>query len=151
MLLTDRCCRLTWSLGHRLQRECHDELHAPRRLFVLAAAFMFCLSSSISRSEDWPQWRGVNRDGVVATDVPLIETLPAGHLPLTWSVPLGPGYSGPTVVGDRVYVMDRQVGDEDDSRERVLCFDAETGDIVWQHDYQVRPTRSSTQLDHGPP
>lgn len=91
----------------------------------------------IGNAEDWSQWRGTNRDGVVATDVPLMETLPTNQLPLTWSVPVGPGYTGPTVVGDRVYLMDRQSEGDSDSRERVLCMDTATGEIVWTHEYDA--------------
>ena len=40
----------------------------------------------------------------------IVESFPAPQIPLKWSVPLGPGYCGPTVAGGRVYVMDRQDG-----------------------------------------
>ncbi|MCM2370998.1 outer membrane protein assembly factor BamB family protein [Aporhodopirellula aestuarii] len=95
----------------------------------------FVQASAIA--QDWPQWRGVNRDGVLRTSVDLIDELPAGQLPRRWSVPIGPGYSGPTVVGDRVYVMDRQSDGDRDSRERVLCFDTATGATVWTHEYNA--------------
>lgn len=110
----------------------------PRVVTLLGNALALWLGwAVISHAEDWPQWRGTNRDGVVATDVPLIETLPAKQLPLGWSVPVGPGYTGPTVVGDRVYLMDRQSEDDSDSRERVLCMDTATGSIVWKHEYDA--------------
>ncbi len=104
----------------------------------LAAGVCFLTLSSLMplvHGDDWPQWRGENRDGKLAADVQLMESLPAGNLPRRWSVPIGAGYSGPTVVGNRVYVMDRQSESDTDSRERVLCLDAETGASVWTLEY----------------
>ncbi len=112
-------------------------LHARPLTLLTIVSCCWLSSATEGLAEDWPQWRGTHRDGVVAMDVPLIETLPSGQLPLSWSVPLGAGYSGPTVVADRVYVMDRQSDDARDSRERVLCFDAATGEVVWTHEYQA--------------
>ena len=93
-----------------------------------------CLTaaSQPAHAEDWPQWRGVNRDGVVRDDQ-LLKTLPKGSLPRAWSQPVGSGYSGPTVAEGRVYVTD-QVRE---NVERVLCFDAGSGEPLWQHEYDA--------------
>ena len=46
-------------------------------------------------ADDWPQWRGPNRDGVwQETDI--IEKFDGEEIPIKWSVPIGSGYSGPT-------------------------------------------------------
>src|SRR5215471_2157315 len=68
---------------------------------------------------DWPQWRGTNRDNV-ATLPGLPDRLPDKLTP-RWKQPLGGGYGGISVVGQRVYVMDRRKSPE---AERVLCLDA---------------------------
>ncbi len=94
-------------------------------------------------AEDWPQWRGKNRDGVLHEDS-LLEVLPDGELPRRWSVPIGPGYSGPTVANGRVYVTDRGDGSDSAEVERVLCFDAADGKLIWQHVYDVNYTISYT-------
>ncbi len=39
------------------------------------------------------------------------------------------------MVGNLVYTLDRQK--PPDERERILCFAAETGKLVWKHDYSV--------------
>lgn len=85
--------------------------------------------------EDWPQWRGVNRDAQI-DDPGIPDELPEGQLPLRWKVPVGPGYSGPTVANGRVYLTDRQ-GEERDVVERVFCLDAETGKTLWTHEDSV--------------
>lgn len=51
-----------------------------------------------------------------------------------WEVPVGHGYCGPTVANGKVYLMD-YVGESVKS-ERVLCFDAETGNLLWSHEYE---------------
>ena len=51
-----------------------------------------------------------------------------------WSVRVGPGYSGPTVALGKVYVTDRLL--EPVPVERVLCFDENTGNPLWEHSYE---------------
>lgn len=87
-------------------------------------------------ADDWPQWRGVHRDAVLQ-ETGLRETLPVGQLPLRWSVPIGAGYSGPTVAEGRVYVTDRGPEGFEEEVERVLCFDALTGELIWSHGYDA--------------
>jgi outer membrane protein assembly factor BamB len=70
----------------------------------------------------------------------IVEALPAadpqtGMLPRVWTAKIGSGYAGPAVANGRVFVADRIA---DENRERVLCFDAETGQEVWKHDYEAR-------------
>ena len=77
----------------------------------------------VSLADDWPQWRGPQRDGEWR-ETGIVSRFSSDQLPLRWRVPVGSGYSGPTVAKGRVYVTDRLL---DPQRERVLCFDMETG------------------------
>lgn len=83
-------------------------------------------------ADDWPQWRGPNRDGQWREDG-VIERFPADRVPLKWRVPISSGYSGPTVADGRVYVTDRVV--TPDQIERVHCFAWESGAKLWSHEY----------------
>lgn len=79
-------------------------------------------------ADDWPQWGGAARD-LVWREAGIVETLPAvdpntGMLPRLWTARIGAGYAGPAVAGGRVFVTDRIA---DQNLERVLCFDAGTG------------------------
>ena len=56
--------------------------------------------------QDWPQWLGPQRDGVWR-ESGLVTKFPSGGPKVLWHVPVGGGYSGPAVAGERVYVMDR--------------------------------------------
>lgn len=109
------------------------------------------LASPLAAS-DWPQWMGPARDGVWK-DTGIVEKIPQDGLKVLWRVPVGGGYSGPAVVGNRVYLTDYQKTsgnitnnpgsrDELTGEERVLCLDANTGDILWKHAYD-RPYKLS--------
>jgi outer membrane protein assembly factor BamB len=110
----------------------------------------------VAQAEDWPQWRGPQRDGRWNVQG-LVEQLPDGQLPLEWSVPLGPGYAGPTVADGRVYVTDRQSADDGSGQtERILCLQSATGEKIWEHiypaPYTIRYTagpRASVTIDRG--
>ena len=106
--------------------------HLPSRAPLWLTATCLAIACTAALAEDWPQWRGVGRDGVVHDDT-LLKTLTEGSLPHTWTQPVGSGYSGPTVADGRVYVTD-QVRE---NVERVLCFDAATGTPIWQHEYDA--------------
>lgn len=105
-------------------------------------------------SDDWPQWRGENRDGRWH-ETGLVDKLPEGQIPLQWSVPIGAGYSGPTVANGKVYVTDR-ITEGSKETERILCFDSATGSEVWKQEYVARYTisykagpRASVTIDDG--
>ncbi|HLW64204.1 MAG TPA: PQQ-binding-like beta-propeller repeat protein [Gemmataceae bacterium] len=58
----------------------------------------------ILRADDWPQFRGPNRDGV-SKETGLLKEWPKDGPPLLWTASdLGLGYSGPAIVGDRLYM-----------------------------------------------
>ncbi len=107
-------------------------------LIMLAASFV--APAAVALADDWPQWRGPNRDGVWH-ETGLVETLPEGQIDIRWRMPVASGYSGPTVAGNMVFVTDRVTGPdagedaEDGSAERVWCFDRETGAVRWMHRY----------------
>lgn len=107
-----------------------------------ALGLLVIASISLSAlAEDWPQWRGPNRDGVWHAEG-LVEQLPEGQLPLDWTVEIGPGYNGPTVANGRVYVMDRIT--ENEQAERVLCLNSKTGEKLWEFTYPAAYTISYT-------
>lgn len=84
--------------------------------------------------EDWPRWRGRQGEGTWHGPL-LLTSWPEGSLKRVWKQVIGGGYGGVSVVDGRVYVMDRQL--VPDEVERVLCFDAVGGDLLWSHSYQV--------------
>ncbi len=91
------------------------------------------LSQENPEIHNWHQWMGPDRNARWHLDLKK-ESLEADDLQKIWEVPVGAGYSGPTVKDGKVYVMD-YVG-ETVKYERVLCFDAKTGDQIWIHQYE---------------
>jgi outer membrane protein assembly factor BamB len=72
-------------------------------------------------AEDWPQFRGPNRDDV-STETGLLKEWPAEGPPLLWTyADAGIGYSGPAIVGDRLYTL----GGREDS-EYLIALDLKT-------------------------
>ncbi len=102
-------------------------------LFGLAISAAWAAPAPVVPADgrDWPQWRGVRRDGVWR-ETGLLEKFPGSAVPLKWTVPVGAGYSGPTVAAGRVYLMDFV---KETSSERVQCFDWRTGAVVWSVAY----------------
>ncbi len=104
------------------------------RLSACVASVLF-LSATCAPADDWPQWRGMNRDGVWH-ETGIIESFAGPQLDAEWTAEISNGYSGPTVAEGRVYVTDRVV--DPVQMERVLCFDATTGERLWTHEYTCR-------------
>ncbi len=114
--------------------------------FSVAATCLFAPGKS-AHGDDWPQWMGPRRDGVWR-EKGIVETIPASGLSVKWRVPVKGGYAGPAVVDGRVYLMDydRTEGSLSNSpndrtqlagSERILCFDAATGKLLWKHEQVV--------------
>src|SRR5688572_9103189 len=77
---------------------------------------LFALPPAL-RAEDWPQWRGLNRDGVWK-ETGILQTFPAGGFKPRWRVPVAEGFSSPVVAEGRVYVTDAPQK-KPEARERV--------------------------------
>jgi len=89
-------------------------------------------------ADDWPQWRGPNRDGIWR-ETGVVEKFAAPEIPARWRAKIGPGYSGPTVADQRVYTTDRLT--TPNQLERVHCFDAMSGEHLWSHTYNCKYER----------
>lgn len=92
--------------------------------------------------QDYPQWRGPNRDGA-ASAFSKPDSWPE-HLRLRWKVDVGEGYATPIVIGKTVYAFTRR-----DGREGMTALDAETGTTVWRTDYPVAYEPYEEAVDHG--
>src|SRR5262249_3517842 len=101
------------------------------RAVSIRAAAAVALTATLAaqtRSADWPQWRGPNRDGAIPS-----FTAPASWpetLTRKWRVDVGIGYATPLLVPGRLYQFSRQ-GDE----EVLTALDADTGKTIWRTVY----------------
>jgi len=97
---------------------------------------------STLRADDWPQWRGPRRDGVVSS-----SDGPAAwpeQLKLRWKVTVGEGHASPILAGGRIYVFTRQ-----QDKETALALDPENGKVIWQQSYAAPYTMHPAAVRHG--
>ena len=85
-------------------------------------------------ASDWASWRGPNQDGS-SSQTGLISSWSVDGENLVWKADFI-GRSTPIVLNNRVYVIGR-VGVDITEQERVACFDAETGNLLWEHRFNV--------------
>jgi outer membrane protein assembly factor BamB len=108
----------------------------------VAAAVLVLVGTVGVDGQDWPQWRGPNRDGTIAQ-----FTEPAAWpaaLTKRWQVEVGTGYATPVVVGDRVYAFSRE------REEEVLrALDAATGKQLWRAAYPAIFALNPAARAHG--
>jgi outer membrane protein assembly factor BamB len=111
-----------------------------------AFSLVACLTISIANwaaAQNWPQWRGPNRDAK-ATGFTPPATWPK-ELTQKWKVTVGNGPSSPALVDGKLYVIGRQGSDE-----VVRCLDAATGDEVWSDKYSAQPPMGPAAEFSGP-
>jgi len=124
-------------------------MHMPlgRFLFLYTLLSSF-LAAPTLRADDWPEWLGPKRDGIWR-ETGLIDQFPKDGPKVLWRKPIHDGYAGPAVVGDRVYVMERERPLDEDGKpvkptragipgtERVLCLSAIDGKQIWKDEYDA--------------
>jgi len=82
---------------------------------------------SITRADDWPQWRGPDRTGI-SKEKGLLQSWPADGPAIRWKVSnIGTGYSSPSVARGRVYLQTTR-----DNVELTLVLDEKDGSKVWE-------------------
>ena len=113
--------------------------HATRAVLALVAI----LSASLAAAQDWPQWRGPSRDGVIA-GFREPATWPA-TLTKRWNVDVGAGYATPILVGSRLYVFTRQ-----GENEVMTALDAASAKVLWRTSYAAPFKVNPATAPHGP-
>jgi outer membrane protein assembly factor BamB len=111
---------------------------------VVTAAFLVALPSVVSNRvlDDWPQWRGPNRDGRSA-ETGLLKDWPAGGPALAWrAAGAGEGYSSFATSQGRLFTLGARGG-----TEYVIAFDAASGKRLWE---TAHGTRFSNDRGDGP-
>ena len=115
--------------------------HPHGRIVVLLC--IVSLSGATAIAQDWPQWRGANRDGKV-TGFEAPKTWPK-ELAQKWKVEVGSGDATPALVGDRLYVFSRQEGDE-----VLRCLEAGSGKELWRTNYAADAVKGPDSGHGGP-
>src|SRR5688572_7375712 len=111
---------------------------------VIALLCLIGASTSVF-AQDWTQWRGPTRDGMVPAAV-IPKAWPSA-VTRGWALEIGEGYSSPVIGSGRVFVHSRR-----DPDEIVSAIDLATGKVVWQQRYQseFKKNQYATQMAKGP-
>lgn len=97
-------------------------------ILILLALFW----TTICYSEDWPQWRGPNGDGI-SVEADWSSTWPEDGPKKLWQKSIGVGYSSVTVSNGRLYTMGNAK-----KTDTVYCLNAETGENIWKYSYECK-------------
>src|SRR5690349_17670764 len=92
---------------------------------------LICACSGLA--DDWPQWRGPNRDGRWKEKDFAITTK---GVPILWRVLAGGGYASPVVADGRVYIFDSEL-QKPRAWERLLCLDLNSSRLLWSQSNAV--------------
>src|SRR5438105_4318266 len=111
-------------------------------LHKCAALQLVVLSSALAFSDDWPQWRGPHRDGVIPSSSS--PSVWPERLKLRWKIKVGEGHASPIFANGKVYVFSRQQGKEVSS-----SVDPDNGRILWQQSYAAPYTMNPVATRHG--
>ena len=111
--------------------------------FLLVAVSL--LFATTAFAQDWTQWRGPARDGMIAAAV--VPKVWPNTVKRGWSVEIGEGFSSPVVSNGRVLVHSRR-----DPEEIVTAIDLATGKVAWQRKYvsEFKKNQYATQMAKGP-
>ncbi|MDP6058767.1 MAG: PQQ-binding-like beta-propeller repeat protein, partial [Pirellulaceae bacterium] len=113
--------------------------------FVMNSADPILATEPVTDSgtaNDWPQWRGPTRDGVVV-GFSIPEIWPTS-LDEQWSVEVGAGYSSPVVANGLVYQLSRE-----EDEEQVRCLELQTGKTIWHASYPASGGVHRAAAAHG--
>lgn len=113
-------------------------------LLISATATLIIISTINSFSQDWPQWRGINRDSKV-TGFNAPAAWPA-ELKQAWKVTVGFSDATPVLSANKIYLNTRQ-GDQ----EVILCLDAATGKELWKNSYPAMAVTGPSASQHPGP
>jgi outer membrane protein assembly factor BamB len=111
----------------------------------LGLIFVFLTATVTATAQDWTQWRGPARDGLVADKN--APTAWPESLKRTWRVEIGEGYSSPVVSGVRAFVHGRR-----DPEEIVTSINLADGKVLWEQKYQAafKKNQYAVSMAKGP-
>jgi outer membrane protein assembly factor BamB len=106
---------------------------AGARVYPIIVVALLAISIHVAADSaglDWPQFRGINRDGI-SSETGLLSSWPENGPKEVWRHPIGEGYSGMAIVGDRLYTM--YAGEhEGQPMEFAAAMEAGTGKEIWR-------------------
>jgi outer membrane protein assembly factor BamB len=127
----------------KIKNLCFGYRVAPEWLISMTVGILILISATCIFAQDWPQWRGTNRDAKV-TGFVMSEKLPM-ELTQAWKITVGTGDATPALVGDKLYVFARQA-----DNEITLCLNASDGKELWRNQYTAPAVSGAASRHPGP-
>lgn len=93
---------------------------------IAAVSVSICVGSASVFGDDWPQFLGVDRNGI-SSETGLLKSFGSSGPKVLWQTDLGVGMSGIAVQGDHALTMY-----QDDSSQYVACLNTSDGKLVWK-------------------
>ncbi len=127
LILIALACKLSGNLSLR------DSTGRCSKICASAVAFAVIVGGlnnvSLLCADDWPQWRGPQRNGI-SLETNWSDTWPESGPKILWRAQVGTGFSSIAVANGRLFTM----GNSSDV-DSVWCLNALTGKKIWQHSY----------------
>jgi len=114
-----------------------------RTFITILSGIAFITLSAPVGAQDWPQWRGPDRDGK-ADGFAAPATWPE-QFHQNWKTEVGQADATPALVGGKLFVFSRQ-----DTDEVTQCLDAATGKQIWIDKYTVKAGKVPGDGHPGP-
>jgi len=106
---------------------------------VLAGKLLLSTGKPGARLGAWPQFRGIDHDGIGRTETNLARSWDASGPRALWGIDVGDGYAGAAIRRGRVYLMDY---DHATRQDALRCLSAEDGAEIWRYAYPVAVKRN---------
>ncbi len=115
----------------------------PKALCSVLACWIVVAGATAAAADDWPQFRGPNRDGT-SKETGLLRQWPSAGPKVLWSVPVGQGYAAAAIVNGRVYHNDY---DEKRGEWAVYARALADGKVIWRfaESRVIRPNHAITR------
>jgi len=113
------------------------------KITVLLSILICFTGFNTLSGQDWPQWRGINRDGrVEGFKAP--DRWPS-EFKEEWKIEVGYGDATPALARGKLFVFTRIGGNE-----VLQCLDASSGEQIWENSYPANEVTGPAARHPGP-
>ncbi len=128
-------------------------------LTCLRVSLIYCVATiliSKTLADDWPRFRGLDGNASSANLAPL-EWSDSKNIVWKTKIP-GRGSSSPIVAGGKIFLTsftgygqsDQDPGEKTELRLNTLCFDRDSGSLLWNKSIEASANEQSLSVDNNP-
>ncbi|MFT5291085.1 MAG: outer membrane protein assembly factor BamB [Planctomycetota bacterium] len=110
----------------------HDTQPDPEHTLMLRTLILTAvLAPSAFSGQDWPQWRGPDRNGISSET----DWSSEGQAEALWTKAVGLGYSAVSISAGKLYTAG---WDKEQEKDVIYCLDAVSGEELWSYSYPAK-------------